>query len=751
MNSIRSIWRRVLSLWCKVKLWMGKRFSGSLLEQVGASLLIFGVVAVIAGAIVYEKDEYGLKRVVSDMLSPVSIRSNAYPASEVVVSSDGQSSPLTVRKGTIGFSRPLIMYLIGTIFVTGLVIATITSIIRSLGDRYRNGTMKYTWNNHVLFIGYDELMIGTLRQTLNQAKGRGNVVVSVPENVARVREQIERRLFSDQIKRLEVIQTNPCDMKSLKRKSSVLWASRIYIIGNADDATHDSQNLETMGLICQLGIEKKLPTTLMPPCEMYVRNQASFSLLQRNGLDSANQLNETLRVGCVWTKEDKDKAEAFLKRKCTIFNFHCVAAQNLLSTVSSGKSALRVDYHNKERNIYMRDGVRPHLVIVGMTEMGLALAREVAMIAHFPEAKRLTVTLVDENARREMQYFTGRAKEFFKQCIYSFRDFEGSLQPVQSTPPDGIVKDIEFEFIQSGVANPRLMDYLVECAESQEQLLSLAICTNESPKNMATALYLPRQLFEDADGQATDIPIWIYQQGDASLKHFFFEESGDRHQYYRSLNTFSLYDISLEDREKDVRYRWCKSIAAYYSYAYNSSSDRPLSRELIFDNWTLQPSSNRWSSLYTVLSLPLRLRSIGLELKEVSDGVALYDIQTEKEADAECIAHMDMDALDRLEHNRWNVEKLLLGFAPTNEDKHQEVIDELLALCNKYKVDPNVPDVQCRRFSRQIDGERSLFGNLKKNHWIHDDIRPFDDLTPYTRDKDRFIHEKIIELITQNS
>ena len=100
----------------------------------------------------------------------------------------------------------------------------------------------------------------------------------------------------------------------------------------------------------------------------------------------------------------------------------------------------------------------------------------------------------------------------------------------------------------------------------------------------------------------------------------------------------------------------------------------------------------KWSNLYNAYSLRIKLAMLrcmrGLKMDDNS-------------MDTKPLSDEEVDILARLEHNRWNVEKLLMGFRKAHKDE------------DKYEVED--------------EGKKK---ELKKNkeRFIHHDIRPFDQL-----------------------
>jgi len=86
------------------------------------------------------------------------------------------------------------------------------------------------------------------------------------------------------------------------------------------------------------------------------------------------------------------------------------------------------------------------------------------------------------------------------------------------------------------------------------------------------------------------------------------------------------------------------------------------------------------------MTIPTKLRSVGIDYKSLT----FKDLTDE-----------EIEILAEVEHNRWNVEKLLMGFRPVTDEEKKE-IDADISKKNKYK----------------------------KNLQAHYDIRPFGELKP---------------------
>ena len=112
-----------------------------------------------------------------------------------------------------------------------------------------------------------------------------------------------------------------------------------------------------------------------------------------------------------------------------------------------------------------------------------------------------------------------------------------------------------------------------------------------------------------------------------------------------------------------------QSVNYVYEF-YNSHNALPESlprKEVLKGLWNQIPVAHQWSNLYNAYSIKLKLRSLGITQ---TDRIELNMQQIE--------------LLSQVEHNRWNMEKLLLGFRkPT--PKEQEIIDREPGKKKEYK------------------------------------------------------------------
>lgn len=590
---------------------LGKTMSGSPWKQVCVAaalfVLAFGFVVIVTWA---TEPTLCINRIPARMLSPIPLR-------EALEHTDG-GNPWAIS----------IAYIVGLVVFSGVLIATITNIIRTIGDRYNNGTAHYRFKNHILFLGYDELMIGTLKNVLGDKE---DIVVAVPDNVTSVRNSVYQHLKKEETKRVVVVKASRTNVDDLKRRVFVGKALRIFVIGQPDEPTHDAANLKSLGLIAALCSSGN--KSVRPGCMYYLRNQSTFYLVHR--LNFKDDYFNDVKDGSE-KRIDKSIFDDFIKAS-EPFNFHESIARHIL--FDSGDHL----------QLYAGDG-NPHLIIYGMTSMGIALMRDVLMTQHFPK-RRLHVTMVDENAREEMHYIIGRHRPFFENCHYSFHNYNDPLQDYEH-PAVWDYLGVDMEFIQCDVAHPDLSKYLRECVAKEKSSVAIAICTDDSPKNMALAIYMPQQVLEN------NVPIWVYQHGDNSMNAFVEKDVGiqsNMGKRYKNIHVFSTLNYGITRRDKTSN-QWRLAMAASKGYA-ERHPEYYKDREY---QWETEQPKSRWSSLYGAISKLSMLNSLNLTSYPLT------------------LSNQQSDQIAKAEHDRWNTEKLLNGWYPaewgiSNEFEHQYI------------------------------------------------------------------------------
>ena len=286
---------------------------------------------------------------------------------------------------------------------------TITFVGNLLGNRqeaYRNGSVRYRFSDHVLFLGGGEMVAPMLKQMYGNPElykdpelPKLHYVVLTERDAAEVRLALMGELSEEERRmKITVLRGRRDDADEL-RSVGCGRARRIYIVGdNPQDDGYDSVNMA-----CWTEARKQNEGRTGVPCYLLLERASSEYIFRRN-------------------------AEALP----ACFDTTIV---NRLETV-----AQRVLVHNSERDDACppldRGGIGPesertvHLVLYGMTAFSYAMATTAAHLCHFPNFvsvgekdgrkvygerldRRTKITFIAPKIAEEMNYLTSHLSQLF--------------------------------------------------------------------------------------------------------------------------------------------------------------------------------------------------------------------------------------------------------------------------------------------------------------------------------------------------
>lgn len=284
-----------------------------------------------------------------------------------------------------------------------------------------------------------------------------------------------------------------------------------------------------------------------------------------------------------------------------------------------------------------------HLVIFGMDEMAEMVAIQTAHVAHYPNyvrkhSLRTRITMIDAQAEQKSVGFIKRYQHLFDNSYYRVvkPSEENAIvlfhNPMYEGKREDFV-DVEWEFVDAESWNVDVRDKLRLWAKDEKQLLTVVLADKDVYKNKRESLLLPQELYHRA------IPIHIYSP----------QNEG--------------YDVTLP------LVRMAKNVNYIYGRCYNENVEDwkgylrysvEIDSEEREGSWAILSNVKRMSSIYNAMTIPVKMRSVGLN---ETDWDKFYDI-----------SQQDIELLAQVEHNRWSVEELILGFRPCT-DKETEIID----------------------------------------------------------------------------
>ena len=548
--------------------------------------------------------------------------------------------------------------ILGVFLLNGLLVSSIIGYIDRRKERWLKGEVRYRIlrkQKHRVVIGSNDITLGVVSQMLS---GGDYILIQTSCDVEDVRRELFASLSGEDQQRIIIYygsRTSKEDIAELCLES----AEEVYILGEemrTDDieSYHDTMNMECLGLIGEYMEEvKSLPSgkgKLL--CRVMFEYQTTFSVFQFYDIDR--------------------KVEEIIDFRP--FNYYEMWAQKVLinKEIDSNKlkeASLRGGYLPLEgtEGIKKEDDNYVHLFIVGMSRMGVAMAIEAAHLAHFPnyETKKIRtkITLIDKNAAEEKDFFMGRFKELFSLSHWKYGSVDnGSLEWTSSHRPTGYdylggdFLDVEWEFVNGGIEHGGVQDYILASATPSARV-TIAICLPESNRSHAAALYLDKKIYESKSVQQ----VFVYNRyGDSIIKNLHSEKA--RFPYLNKLKSFGTTKKCFETKFLEQSEMIGSAIGNRYGEIKRKYIEPVQKEERHRDGRDeykgKSTTAKSWSDVYNGNMIWTKLRSISYKGGELTSA--------------------EKDMLSDVEHNRWNVEQLLLNFRPLSEGEQTEVITEAL-------------------------------------------------------------------------
>lgn len=589
------------------------------------------------------------------------------------------------------------IYILGTIVFTGMIIGVINNAIGNRVEQYRSGQTHYLKSGHYVIMGYDEMAPSIIEDILLKDKD-ANVLILSAYDIEKIKERLKKSVAKKQMNQI-IVNYGQKSAKEYYDEIHLESAKEIFIVGNRTRSAHDAVNIECIDSVCS-----------------YLNDHKSDCMPKR--------------ITCVF--EDLDTYAAFktseifnevrnLDIEFVPYNFYAGWARQVFVTRSYKEKtdpARDIDYPR-----LIGDGIGPqgnkfvHLVFIGTSNFAVAFAMEAAHLFHFPSFNEETkqpktrITFIDQNMEKEAPLFVARNRHFFdvQTIIYRDLDLEKKPSPFANQSKKDDFLDVEFEFIRGDVYSEAIQSEIRGWAKDEQQYLSIFVAMVDQRNNFMAGMNLPDEVYDNG------IPVFIRQDRadnfvtklrkvDNETKPYSRVEKEELKTVDRKGRCANLYPFGMDDMaycRDEVSFKRAKLINYLYDTAdydnhcftdtlvLNTLSDDALMKEAN-KSWKTLTVAKKWSNLYCAYSIPYKLASLramrGLKLDDEShDQYPLTD--------------NELQQIARVEHNRWNVEELLMGYRKPlpEEDKYNH-----------------------SQYAKALKENKKLF--------IHHDIRPFDDL-----------------------
>ena len=569
----------------------------------------------------------------------------------------------------------LLLAYLGAFLLNGLLISLVVSWIQNRRERWEKGDLHYrksSLGNFSIVIGGNEMVPDLVSQLLKDKHlALNHVLVMTNRNVPALRKKFVSELGKEEKKVVIYYgeRTSKEDLKQLILRHT----KDIYVIGEQMDidqtgSHHDTKNMDCVQKMAAMLKSSELKEKI--PCHVMFEYQSTFSVLQ-------------------FAEVIKDISDVFLFKP---FNYYETWAQKVLVSrelVPTEKS----EYLPLEgrSGILENDNDSVHLIVVGMSRMGIAMAVEAAHIAHYPnfisKGKRTRITFIDSEAQREMNFFQGHYKELFAVSRWQYMkarqidlNYEGDMifedkvwhDPLNDNESQSPYRphlesnhnsynlgndfiDVEWQFIEGDLEMPAVQRYISDEAKRNNCRLTIAICIPKDNASLAASLYLPNNVYEE---KSCVQQVLVYQPYGDAMQKSFKNDSEEEHRSYKlfaKLRAFGMMNKCYDIETQQLIEKMLKQTEE----AYNSEAGKQIpGRNKIRKRFGLPEAfkgkpaiAKQWSSYYSVSHMWTKLRSVN------------YDGTSEE------LKENDISKLAQVEHIRWNLEQLLMGYEPLNADK----------------------------------------------------------------------------------
>lgn len=502
-----------------------------------------------------------------------------------------------------------IVYLLGLVVFSGLLIATITRFMTTRALRYNMGTNTYrNIKDHIVIVGYGLACVPIIRNVCTRSSNKQppTFIILSSQNPDLIRRSIQTQLQT--VEEQVVIYSGDMSSMTQLRRLNIGQVKEAFILGEGQEPGRDSKNLECAKII------KEIRKTANHEEPLHINVQldkpASYSTIKR-----------------ITIPEDYYKDEN--KREITYirpFNFYENWARLLWGTYHLDT------YSPLDRNMMSEDHRHVHLVIAGFNGMGTALLLEALRVCHYPNynelsgANKTKITVVDPKMKDLLPFFQS-------QYLYLNQ-----------------IVDVEVEFKNCRIEDPEFRIQLDRLASSPDTLLTVAICFYDADNSFATALTLPESLYYHLeDGKIapnTSTEILVRQEIRSGLANLLEQENGK----FSNVKIFGTLDKGVDDDL--LNDKMAIIIAAYYHFKYDLSSSQDFFTLMDTDKEaTWEEAMNHWISLNEDKRFANRYQT------EIYSTYQRYRTVLEQHP----------EILYQTEHMRWCAERSITGYRDLRE------------------------------------------------------------------------------------
>lgn len=577
----------------------------------------------------------------------------------------------------------MLVGLIKVFLFNGIFIATMVGLFNRRIQSIRNGEVRYHQKSlqnlsYAIVIGANEVASSVIRNLLRgDGKKEKNdyVILHTSTSVKNARKVLSSHLTTSELRRV-IFYHGLRDSLDEIQDLHLDHATEIFILGentswDKGETYHDAMNMRCFNLILQVLQEKYSTTNFHPKkCSVLFEYHTTSSIFQFSDIDeNARNLVEFIP----FNRHEEWAKNVFVRLKAQdLIDSNNEESQNSIQyePLDGGKLTPKTDKH-------------VHLVVVGMSKMGVALGVQALYQAHYPNIQecpnqRTRITFIDTNADKEMAFFKGRYSTLFELAINRYIDTTKNesyskdwVDPLKKnkqwqhlTDKDESFLDVEIEFIKGSIESDRVRTILSEISKDDKAILTIAICLTQTHQSIAASLYMPIDVYK-----SKNLLQILVNQPEASdvVTNLTKNKNHIRYEKLRPFGMlFAEYIASESDSYKSMLVNRAYDVIKYNVEWPTNIHEMPE----VVEAWKNLKICNRYSNINYVDSISQKLRCI-LNVKEVPSDKLQSTLET-------AIKNNEF-ALAVCEHNRWNLQQLLLGFTPCSKEKDELLIQLVVA------------------------------------------------------------------------
>lgn len=652
-------------LWNRCRLWWHRRVPG--MGVWGTSAICFGVV-VLSSLVFYFVDHIGWLqealggkdlKFLKVFLTPV------YPDIPDLTGSGSQvgDSAAPVEEGDENIPyhfANMFFAMFGYLIFAGFFVSLFVNLLQNKIRSIDQGEESYSHlRNHYVVIGSGVFLVPVLEDILDDCAtcGEGkkaavlpDVLVLTREPIPELRKRISAQLPGNYYNKLIFIHGDRTNREDLE-KLCLPNCREIFLMGDYREPDQDDRNLETLTLMNALMHEYVTEGNPQEKktCRIFLERYHTYILFLGvfKNVNFDHLYVEPISIHKKW-------AEMVLGNRVS-------PAQN-------------VHYLPLDRGGIAADSPNfVHLVVIGMSRMGMSLVTEAALQLHFPNADaqhRTRITMIDIHARREMNSYVNLHENLFRHAYYTYTEYAdeplGVEEPVvrDEKNRENAWLDTEFHFVQGDAESLSLRKLLQSFVEEKNAYLTVAVCLPDPRRALTLAMSFPQSFYRASDGAGDGIApvsVLVQQEVGYGLLSLLAQQAGTQ---YGNVKPFGMLNGKLELSQTMDPMTPYMEPCLYVWNCKREQSGKELKMKAIANRKAKLQDMMRWKSVsnhYSAITRAMKLRCIG-----TSENASFYNLY-------KCARKGRYD-LAKVEHNRWCMEKFYVGYRPLSRDEEQRLL-----------------------------------------------------------------------------